>query len=177
MSIIEKRLCPYHGKTDFVKRKNGHFACKKCAVENVTKRRREFKEKLIKYKGGKCEICGYDKCVDALEFHHLEPNKKEFTISGKIISLERAKKEIDKCILVCANCHREIHYRERIEKIKIFDVVPLNKNKKYIDKEIVLKLIKEGKTQKNIASEINVSLSTLKRFLHSNDIGKKGDIV
>ena len=70
---------------------------------------RKTKEKLIEYKGGKCQICGYNKCTSALEFHHLDPSQKGFTISGGTKSFENLKPEVDKCILVCANCHREIH--------------------------------------------------------------------
>ena len=84
----------------------------KSSYENVKQHRRKMKEELVKYKGGKCEICGYDKCLGALEFHHLNPEEKDFTMSSsnKYYSLEDMKKEVDKCILVCANCHREIHY-------------------------------------------------------------------
>lgn len=71
--------------------------------------RREVKRKLIEYKGGKCQICGYNRCQEALEFHHLDPSQKDFTISGGTRSFESLKPEVDKCILVCANCHREIH--------------------------------------------------------------------
>ena len=71
--------------------------------------RREVKRKLIEYKGGKCQICGYNRCQEALEFHHLDPSQKDFTISGGTKSFESLKPEVDKCILVCANFHREIH--------------------------------------------------------------------
>ena len=68
------------------------------------------KERAVEYKGGKCIICGYDKCIKAFDFHHLDPEKKDFTIgSNSSISWDRLKLEIDKCILVCSNCHREIH--------------------------------------------------------------------
>ena len=65
----------------------------------------------IEYKGGKCECCGYDKCVSALEFHHLDSSTKEFGIGqkGYTRSWDKNKEELDKCILVCANCHIEIH--------------------------------------------------------------------
>lgn len=78
----------------------------------VSERRRKLKDMAVEYKGGKCEKCGYNKCNGALEFHHLNPEEKDFSIStyGTTKSFERIKKEIDKCILVCANCHREIHY-------------------------------------------------------------------
>ncbi len=71
--------------------------------------RREVKRKLIEYKGNKCQLCGYDKCQEALDFHHLNPDEKDFNISGGTKSFESLKPEVDKCILVCANCHREIH--------------------------------------------------------------------
>lgn len=65
----------------------------------------------IDYKGGSCQKCGYDKCNGALEFHHLDPSEKDFGISAKgdIKSWERIRVELDKCILICANCHRELH--------------------------------------------------------------------
>lgn len=65
----------------------------------------------VEYKGGKCSVCGYDRCADALEFHHLDPSQKDFGISSKgyTRSWDKVKEELDKCILVCSNCHREIH--------------------------------------------------------------------
>lgn len=76
----------------------------------VAKHRKLVKMKAIEYKGGKCCICGYDKYSGALEFHHKNSDDKEFGISerGWTISWEKIKNEIDKCILVCSNCHREI---------------------------------------------------------------------
>lgn len=69
-----------------------------------------MKLKAVNYLGGKCAICGYDSCVEALEFHHINPEEKEFAISGKFnISWEKLKHELDKCQLLCANCHRELH--------------------------------------------------------------------
>jgi 5-methylcytosine-specific restriction endonuclease McrA len=85
---------------------------KKSNVQSTIIWRQRAKLKLIEYKGGKCERCGYNKCHVALEFHHLNPDEKDFTISGKSWSFERLKKEVDKCILVCSNCHKEIHYEK-----------------------------------------------------------------
>ena len=76
------------------------------AVESWRKRK---KKALVEYKGGKCQCCGYSKCIEALEFHHLDPNIKSFTISGKSKSFNSLKSEVDKCILACSNCHKEIH--------------------------------------------------------------------
>jgi hypothetical protein len=94
-----------------VLRSDGRYRCKKCSVEAVQRRREKLKLLAIEYKGGECEICGYKRCVSALEFHHLDPNEKEFGVGekGYTRSIETIKKELDKCILVCSNCHREIH--------------------------------------------------------------------
>ena len=78
--------------------------------QHVKSFRQKNKERAIEYKGGECVKCGYKKCNSALEFHHTNPNKKDFGPSNNMnIAWEKLKKELDKCILVCANCHREIH--------------------------------------------------------------------
>jgi len=78
--------------------------------QSVINTRRKNKEALIAYKGGKCEICGYDKnCHSAYHFHHLDSTVKDFSVSNRNRSLEKLKKEADKCILLCANCHAEEH--------------------------------------------------------------------
>jgi predicted HNH restriction endonuclease len=75
----------------------------------VTKRRKDLRQLSIKYKGGVCKLCGYNKCLEALEFHHYR-NKKNFGISqkGYTRGWNSIKKELDLCILLCANCHREV---------------------------------------------------------------------
>jgi len=73
--------------------------------------RLKVKEQCVEYKGGKCCKCGYNKCLAALEFHHIDPNKKDYTISGGTKSFQNLKSELDKCILVCKNCHAEIHFQ------------------------------------------------------------------
>ncbi len=80
-------------------------------IHAVTKRRRKIKILAINYKGGKCQICGYNKCVGALDLHHVKGVKK-FTMGndGYTHSWNEIKNELNKCILVCSNCHREIHW-------------------------------------------------------------------
>jgi predicted HNH restriction endonuclease len=80
-------------------------------IQKVTERRRKLKEMAVDYKGGKCMVCGYKRCPAALDFHHIDPTKKDFSLSvrGLTRSWERIQSEVDKCLLVCANCHREIH--------------------------------------------------------------------
>jgi hypothetical protein len=86
-------------------------------TKNVLSWRQRTKQKLVDYKGGCCKKCGYNKCIRALEFHHLDSLQKDFNISGKMCSFDKIKSEVDKCILVCSNCHKEIH--EEIENNKI----------------------------------------------------------
>lgn len=100
----------------------------KSSYENLKNRRKRIKEELLEYKGGKCQICGYQKCSSALEFHHLNPEEKDFSLSttSSYKNIDKMKQEVDKCILVCANCHREIHHKllnpeynsDILEKIK-----------------------------------------------------------
>lgn len=78
-------------------------------------RRKRMKLEAIAYKGDRCQICGYDKCIEALEFHHIDPSTKDDSLAfgGSFVrgttSLERIKPELDKCILLCCRCHREVH--------------------------------------------------------------------
>ena len=85
-------------------------------IAAVAKRRRVLKERAVEYMGDKCQCCGYDEPLGVLDFHHLDPTTKEFGISarGMTRSWEKIQKELDKCILVCANCHREIELGVRI---------------------------------------------------------------
>ena len=94
--------------------------CRKIArpkkiADNTTKNNlvkshyRKMKEKAVEYKGGKCKFCGYKKCLRALQFHHINPSEKDFTISGRNWKWEKIIGELDKCILLCANCHSELH--------------------------------------------------------------------
>jgi len=91
--------------------------CKNCKppakikAELISEHRRRRKKYLVEYKGGSCEICGYNKSIWALHFHHINPEDKKYHLSKNGIprSLERDIEEVNKCILVCANCHAEIH--------------------------------------------------------------------
>jgi hypothetical protein len=87
---------------------------KMCGSCVVNRRRFSLKQKAVDYLGGKCIDCGYNRCLQALEFDHIDPSQKEFTISGRhCFSWEKVKLELDKCVLRCANCHRERHANER----------------------------------------------------------------
>ena len=71
-----------------------------------------IKKQIVEDHGGKCIRCGYNKCIAALEFHHRVPADKAFRIGGNTRSLETQRKEAEKCDLLCANCHREVHYEQ-----------------------------------------------------------------
>lgn len=80
-------------------------------IAAVQRRRKKIREMAIRYKGAKCYNCSYDRCVEALELHHLNSDGKDFGLSDKgyTRSWAKIKKELDKCVLLCANCHREVH--------------------------------------------------------------------
>jgi hypothetical protein len=94
------------------KRGNSLIRCGPCYVK---KYRLNKKIKAINLLGGKCCKCGYNRCLKALQFHHIDPKQKEFHISSnnKSIAWNIIEKELKKCILVCANCHAEIHDKFR----------------------------------------------------------------
>lgn len=111
------KICKIHGETLFRidKSRSIRYRCKKCNTEAVQKRRKKVKELAVEYKGGSCERCGYNKCIEALDFHHKDPKEKDFGIAqkGETRSFEKIKIELDKCLLLCANCHREEHAKTR----------------------------------------------------------------
>lgn len=84
-----------------------HTVCRSCRH----KRCRGKKEKAVAYKGGKCVNCGYNKCFAALDFHHLKPEEKEYQWNTlRFKSWDKIIKELDKCVLLCKNCHTEKHW-------------------------------------------------------------------
>lgn len=88
---------------------NQRTCCYDCMPDGIQLTRGEFLAKIKQLRGGQCEKCGYNTCIKALEFHHLDPSKKDFTISNDHFKLKDAVEESKKCILICANCHRELH--------------------------------------------------------------------
>lgn len=106
--IVKNRIKDYYAIKGQSIKVNSY--CKKCLLENNASKRRAVKEKAIQYLGGKCSSCGYSKCSAALEFHHLDSKEKDKNYNSfKTLFNDRLKKELDKCILLCSNCHREIH--------------------------------------------------------------------
>jgi transposase-like protein len=102
--------CTRHGATVFILEGRGYYRCKQCRSEAVVRRRRKVKAILVADAGGSCVVCGYDRSVRALEFHHLDPADKRLEVSrdGVTLSLEDARAEARKCVLLCSNCHAEV---------------------------------------------------------------------
>jgi transposase len=102
--------CARHGSTTFRLDHRLSYRCLRCRQEQVAERRRTVKRILVAEAGGCCARCGYDRCIAALQFHHVDRSAKSFTLASKGVtrSLERARQEARKCVLLCANCHAEV---------------------------------------------------------------------
>ena len=102
--------CPRHGDSEFVLEGRGYYRCIRCRAESVVRHRQKVKAVLVQEAGGQCVVCGYSRHVRALEFHHLDPDLKRLGLSsqGVTYSLARLRAEAKKCVLLCANCHREV---------------------------------------------------------------------
>lgn len=100
-----------------------HGACRSCVFEYRKRRppkeaarsgdpgHAEKKRELVAEKGGKCEACGYNKCMAALTFHHLDQKSKSFTISANLgLPMDVLVEEVSKCSLLCLNCHAELNH-------------------------------------------------------------------
>ncbi|MEK7578544.1 MAG: hypothetical protein AAB456_02400 [Patescibacteria group bacterium] len=114
-------------KTQFVYNNLKICLCAGCKTQT---KRRALKRRLVLSKGGACEICGYNRSLNALDFHHLDSEEKDNSVSNYIQvagNFTKAVKEAEKCMLVCSNCHREIHdktpYGEFIDHIEIVNFV------------------------------------------------------
>lgn len=94
--------------------------------------RKSTKQRIVDAMGGKCCVCGYNKCHDALALHHIDPSKKEMgigSIRASPVSWDKIIAEVKKCILVCHNCHSEIHNG----MIDVSNISPPLIEQKYID--------------------------------------------
>lgn len=124
MSVEKQRICKLCGENfEIIDKGWTRKYCYNCSpsysknntqqhAQNISTKRNAIKKYLIQRAGGKCIICGYDKCQGALQFHHPDPNQKDFEISKNFSNnIEKLCEEADKCNLLCANCHAEEHWR------------------------------------------------------------------
>lgn len=108
---ISEKVCPICGKTFTPKSAaaSQRICCYDCMPNGIQLTRGMFLAKIKEQRGGRCVRCGYNKCIKALEFHHIDPSQKDFTISNDHFKLLDAIEESKKCILICSNCHKELH--------------------------------------------------------------------
>lgn len=181
-------ICKTHGETEHYIN-NKRFRCKKCNAVAVTRRRKELKLKAIIYLGNNCKDCGlHDSCPAIYDFHHLDPNEKDFNISrkGYTYSWNKVKIELDKCILLCANCHRKRHFKEKEFPEKLRNDTPnLCKCGKQIERKskncinckptkiewpsiFILKKELETKSYVQLGKELGVSDNAIRKRLKSH---------
>lgn len=115
--------CLFCGK--YLSKFKNKLCCDACYEKIRKNKRKLLKLEAVKYKGGKCCICGYNKSIQALTFHHVNPENKKFNITKfmkfKDFDIDELCKELDKTICVCKNCHSEINSRiitdKKIKKV------------------------------------------------------------
>ncbi len=107
--------CPIHGDAARLLPRETGFRCAQCRSDAVKSRRRRVKALLVAEAGGACRLCGFDGVPGAMHFHHLDPATKAFSLAarGTSRSIERARAEAAKCVLLCANCHAAVEAGER----------------------------------------------------------------
>jgi predicted transcriptional regulator len=107
----EKDISKFYDRPD---RKGVASHCKKCVLNSQKEKYRKRKKNLMNWAGNECLKCGYNTCISALEFHHENPEEKEFNVKNKVstYSLDTLKEEARKCTLLCANCHRELECKK-----------------------------------------------------------------
>ncbi len=105
-----KQELPYREEHFYVKSLWGQrrALCKICSRKSKNNRNNKLKQWAVDLLGGKCIVCSYDKYIGSLDFHHKDPNEKDFCISSKKAKSE-LEAELKKCIVVCRNCHGEVH--------------------------------------------------------------------
>jgi hypothetical protein len=132
---MENKICNKCGQEkhvdEFYKKNEGKQAwCKKCVLSAQKIRWRDRKRKAVDLLGGKCQICGYCRNFSSLVFHHLIPQEKEFSwFKMRLRSWDKVVKELKKCVLLCQNCHGEIHWPQHniVDKKTLTDNNLLNR--------------------------------------------------
>lgn len=113
LKTVKQFLCKC-GETDPSNFTKGRYtSCKKCRNRQQTALFRKYKLKAIEYKGGKCEMCNYNRCPGAMDFHHIDPKEKDVRWKQmRTWTFSKIKKELDKCQLLCCRCHAEVHWKQ-----------------------------------------------------------------
>lgn len=127
--------------------------CRECTTDQTVERQRRLKRLSLDYLGGKCLICGYSHCQEALDFHHLNPEEKEFSLAALHTTSfsEKIMKELDKCVILCATCHREVH--AGITELPSNLIVNSNRIQTSIEEYQTLKEFRLSKQMKEVKSK------------------------
>lgn len=152
---------------------------------NSKDNRQISKQVYLSYKGNTCEECGYDKCQASLSFHHIDPDIKEFQFSNlneRISSINELKtiikNELDKCSLLCFNCHKEKHIDINFYEENKIEILEKSKNLKELSKPVnindVINMYLSGMKQVDIRKKLNVAKSTISGVIKKY---KKGIVV
>jgi hypothetical protein len=174
---------------DFYKNRKSGCAlnyCKQCARRQVVERQQRLKRACVEYKGGKCVKCNYNRYLGALDFHHRDPNEKDFNVSHlKNTNMSsKIKKELDKCDLLCSTCHKEEHALWRYGELYELsgEYLVLKKDKivhKCKDCSVVLNfnnkrcLICEGKSKRKVVWPSREELEGMLDNMSYCSIGRK----
>lgn len=163
---------------------NSTSMCKSCLSN---RRRWQLKLRCIEFLGGKCGSCGYSKCPEALDFHHIDPSTKSFAISGRLSKRwETIEKELEKCKLLCANCHRETHWQEKQHKtymtsyephvrLKLYKRPTTGIPKKTVSWPSIEELVARVTASSflRVADELGCSDNAIRKYLRRNGIDPK----
>lgn len=158
-------------------------------LEATIKHRNKIKTMIVESMGGACQTCGYNKCLAALEIHHINPNEKDFSfnkVRANNTSWEKITKELRKCILLCSNCHREVHYNDlkipenyskfderfavfKKEEVEVYNDCPICKQlKKHSQKYCSKRCTLEGRKNTGKVNWETVNLLELKQKYKTN---------
>jgi transposase len=102
--------CVHHGESEFLPEGRGAYRCARCRSEAASLRRQTLKAMLVAEAGGRCCLCGYDRHIGALHFHHVERGAQPTNVSAGGITdrIDRLREAAHTCVLLCSNCHTEV---------------------------------------------------------------------
>lgn len=137
-------------------------------AEQVTRHRQRRRQLLTQVLGGKCALCGYSRCAASLDFHHINPDDKNYHFSsGNCHELEKDLEEAKKCILVCANCHREIHHSNLYDNYNLWDY-------QFYDYDLAKRALEVNKNR--IFQNKYYDISDIYKFTNTNRENTNNDI-
>jgi hypothetical protein len=162
--------CQYHICNNPVSERRAKYCSTKCSVNaNSIKSRHRIKLRCCEYKGGRCADCDYSdlQYLDVFDFHHLDPNEKDFSLGGTKRSWHKIQPELDKCVMLCARCHRIRHAKENA----MIEIRRINNqtSRECIDE--IRKLYKDGGiTIRELATLFGISKSRIHRLILGHDL-------